>query len=170
MLRTLRNLLLMEALVAAVFVGIIATVLLNRLAYYQEAAEKATMELTISSIKSALRMRMATMMIEGRTSQYASLAQENPMDWLEQKPANYAGLVPAHPHPETLAGNWVFDPASRDLIYWVKHGEHFQADSSGERKVSLRLKLLSERPASESEAKILITGARIELGKTYKWF
>lgn len=170
MLRMLRNLLLLEVLAVTVFVGIMAAILLNRVAYYQEAAEKAHMELTISSVRSALRMRMATMMIEGRAAQFSSLAQDNPIDWLEQKPANYSGVLSADRVHESLAGKWVFDPATRTLVYWVEHGEHFQADSAGERKVRLQIVLMKEPPAAENSQASLATGARLILAEPYKWF
>lgn len=170
MLRALRNLVLFEVLAVTVAIGIIAAVLLNRLSYYQEAAEKANMELVISSIQSALRIRIATMMIEGRAGQYSTLAQHNPMDLLEQKPANYAGLSPSRLNPETLAGTWVFDPESRTLIYWIKHGDHFHPDSTGQRKVRLRI-ALSTDPAILIDTKTpLVTGARVVLVEPYKWF
>jgi hypothetical protein len=170
MLRTLRNLLLLEVLAITVFVGIMAAILLNRLAYYQEAAEKANMEMTISSVRSALRMRMATMMIEGREAQFPSLALDNPMEWLEQKPVNYAGVLSIQRAPGSLVGHWIFDPATRSLIYWVEHGEHFQPDSAGERKVRYQIVLMKEPPTAENSQISLITGARLVLAEPYKWF
>jgi type II secretory pathway pseudopilin PulG len=170
MLKLLRNLLLLEILAATVFVGIMAAILLNRVSYYQEAAEKANMELTISSLRSALRMRMAAMMIEGRAAQFPSLAQDNPMDWVEQIPANYSGVSSPDRGPNSLAGKWVFDTATRSLIYWVERGEHFRPDSAGERKVRLQIVLIKETPSAENAQPSLVTGARLVLLEPYKWF
>ena len=170
MLRILRNILLLEVLAAIALVGIVAAMFLNRLAYYQEAAEKANMELVISSMKSALRMRMATMMIEGHMAQYGKLADDDPMDWLEQKPDNYSSeILPAAP-PEMRMGRWAFDKSSRILSYWPEHTDHLQPDSEGQHRIRLRVLPLTEKTGAPNERAQLTTGVRIVLVEPYKWF
>ncbi|MDQ9170230.1 type II secretion system protein [Oxalobacteraceae bacterium R-40] len=170
MLKFLRNLLLMEVLIAVTVVGIFAAVLLNRLSYYQEKAEKANMELTISSIRSALRMRLAGMMIQGATKRYGEVAEDNPMDWLEHKPGNYGGLLTASRNLKEIKGNWFYDPASKSLIYWVKHGDHFRPDSANEKKVRLKIVLIHENGDPASAEANRVAGARIMLAEPYLWF
>jgi hypothetical protein len=55
-----------------------------------------------------------------RPSPTPTLAQDNPMTWLQQKPRNYAGEY-YDPTPGAVApGHWMFDLKSRDLIYVVQ--------------------------------------------------
>lgn len=169
MLRFLRNLLLMEVLIATAVVGIFAAMLLSRVAYYQEMAEKANMELVISSLKSALRMRLASMMIEGRAMRYGDLADDNAMDWLERVPANYGGHLPPSLDREELEGRWFFDPKSKTLVYWVKDGEHFKPDAANQKKVRLRVELRYQNGNPGSKAGEPVVGAQLVLVEPYQW-
>jgi type II secretory pathway pseudopilin PulG len=160
-----------ELMVVAILLGIVSTMLLNRLRFYQEAAEKAQMEYTVSTLKSALRLRKAALLVEGRAYAFGSLALENPMDWLETKPANYSPQIDAMTADSSLAGTWYFDRADRTLIYVVDHGDHFKLDSTGKKRVRLHMVrvptvsddalLKSGRAASESVA--------LELVEPFSW-
>ena len=55
--RCARGLTLFEFVVSLTVVMVFAGVLLERLRFYQEAAEKAAMEYTVSTLKTALQIR-----------------------------------------------------------------------------------------------------------------
>lgn len=169
MLRLFRNTLLMEVLIATLVIGIVAALLLSRLAHYQEMAEKAHMEMTVATVKSALRMRLASMMIEGRAHEYSGLAEQNPMEWLEQKPANYAGELTRSGSTADLQGNWYFDRSARSLVYFVKHGSNFKASSNGEKSISIGIILTYEPQVNDDKAGMLVTGARLQHRHAYEW-
>ena len=82
---------LLEFAVTASVLGILAFVLLDRMTYYQERAEKANMEYTVATVKTALLVEFSTLMVEGRMQESPALLLRNPMDWLVPKPANYLG-------------------------------------------------------------------------------
>ena len=82
---------LFELIVVVCIVAVMAGILLNRLRLYEEAAEKAAMQQTAAAIKSALQMRVASYMIGGRDNQIENLRNENPVSWLQENPAGYAG-------------------------------------------------------------------------------
>lgn len=170
MLKLFRNMLLMEVLVATVVIGIVATMLLSRLAYYQEMAEKANMEMTVAAVKSALRMRLAGMMLEGRAQEYPRLAEQNPMDWLEERPANYRGELPNAASLSELEGNWYFDRSARRLVYFVKYGANFKTGQGGDKSVSVRVILIYQPLANASESATLVTGAHLQNLHAYEWF
>ena len=128
-----------ELMVVAVLLGIVSAMLLNRLRFYQEAAEKAQMEYTVSVLKSALRLRKAALLVEGRAYDYGSLALENPMDWLETKPANYSAQMNAVKSDSNQAGVWYCDRTDRTLNYVVDRGDHFKLDSTGQKRVRLHM-------------------------------
>jgi len=166
----------LELLVAAALVAVFAAILLNRLAFYQEAAEKAKVEYSISILKSALRMQMATMLVEGRTEDYALLARQNPLDWLEEKPADseYVSVAAGSTVTRNMAGQWQFDAENRTLTYWPVRDEHLQADASGYKRIRLHVKAIFNAPAPKSgtptePAKEVIVSVRLHV-EPYQWF
>ncbi len=162
----------LELLIVTIMLGVIVTVLLNRFLYYQEAAEKARMEYTASALKSALRLRMASLLVQGRAQEFRLLAQDNPMDWLEQPPDNYLGRL-TNPDIEGLQrGNWYFDVSSRELVYLVKQGEYFQPDSSGRKQVRLQIVFAHNQSdlGPEQQAGYPTDSVRLVLVEPYQWF
>src|SRR5438128_2565943 len=73
---------LIELIVVVCIVALCAALLLDRLRFYQEAAEKAVMEYTVATVKSALQLRVAAMLVRGEEKNIGSLVRANPVDWL----------------------------------------------------------------------------------------
>ncbi len=163
----------LELLVTVTIFGIIAAVLLDRLLYYQELAEKAHMEYTITRLKSALRLQMANMLVTGRAQDISSLAYQDPITWLvDGKPANYLGSL-NNPNPENLgAGSWYFDVSSRTLVYLVQRGRYFQSDNGGAKRVRWQMTFLRNQSLAEGDsAKNHPTDSvSIKLLEPYRWF
>ncbi len=164
-----RGFLLFELLVVVLMIAILAAVLLERLRFYQEAAEKANIEYTISALKSALRVQMATMMVEGRVQEYGQLERQNPMDWLEEKPRNYSLGAPAV--IGACKGCWSYDSASRTLTYWPMHDKYLRPDSSGQKRIRLRVRALRDTASNDVDAKgeKLIMRVVLEVDEPYSW-
>jgi type II secretory pathway pseudopilin PulG len=155
----------LEFVTIVALIGIVAVVLLSRLFYYEEQAEKAQMEYTATALKNALRVQMSLLLIQGRTQEYAALAQQNPLDWLEPQDVTEKGAG-SHGKP-TLAGSWNFDPASHTLVYAVKHGNHFVPDSGGQKRVRWRVDLIRDLPGSTNGP---VIGLALVLIEPYRWF
>ena len=115
--RTAAGFTLFELVLVVCLVGIFASVGLERMLRYQELAEKTAMERTINILRSALAMQLAARISSGGIAQTAGLAQENPMDWLAERPSNYLGALHATTDAETARGSWYFDPNSGELVY-----------------------------------------------------
>jgi len=128
-----------ELMVVVAVLAIFAGLLLERLLYYQEVVEKLHMELTARALKSALRMEIANDLMAGRRISVARLARENPMEWLDQKPANYAGETTKLDLERSQQGSWYFDSDHGELVYLVNRGRHFQLDSEGYKRVRYRV-------------------------------
>ena len=75
---------LIELIVVVCIVALCAALLLDRLRFYQEAAEKAVMEYTIATVKSALQLRVAYMLVRGDEKKIGALDRANPVDWLKE--------------------------------------------------------------------------------------
>jgi general secretion pathway protein G len=129
---------LIEFLVVVVVVSIVSAILLDRVKFYQQQAEKTTMEATASAIQAALHMRMAGYLASGRNLEIARLVNENPIDWLARKPDNYAGAFDGLGASDVPEGSWYFDLTDRTLVYRVRYGRAFVPDRDGKKEVRYR--------------------------------
>ena len=164
---------LLELIVVVSIVALLAGTLLSRIPYYQEQAEKTVMEQMAGAMQSALIMRYGSLMAHGAGAEKGlnALAIDNPMDWLQQKPKNYAGEF-FDPTPKTVApGHWMFDLKSRELIYVLDRSDHFTPGKDGQKWIRFHVRLEYESPAGGA------TGSRKELASTlfeptqpYRWF
>ena len=164
---------LLELAGSLVLLAIAATVLLGRLAYYEELAEKAKMEATIRAIRSAMQVRMAKMMIEGRVQEYHLLTRQNPIDWLDdRKPDDYRGAFSSSDMADQTAAGWYFDTTENTLMYLPRNGRYFQSDSAGTKRVRLKVRPVSGQPAGSgpSTAGSAADTVRLELVEPYRWF
>jgi len=135
---------LLEFFIASVIIGLVAVFLLERLLSYQEYAEKAAMELTVTNMRSGLRLQVAELMTQERLNEMGTLVKQNPVHWLETSPPNYLGEL-APPVPKTLAqGNWYFDTSRRELVY-LPHNSRLTPWR--DRKEPLRFQVISVRQA-----------------------
>ena len=75
---------LIELVVVIIIISTLGAVLLDRMWFYQEAAEKAAMEQMAGTLRSALHFQIADRLLNGKTADIADLAQDNPMDWLAE--------------------------------------------------------------------------------------
>ncbi len=161
-----RGFTLFELAVAVVIISILAWVLLTRLAYYQEMAEKAALESTVRVIKTGLQIRLAELIIGNRQGEAATLEVEDPMRWLEPRPANYAG---AYREPPTL-GKWYFDATARQLVYVVNTGERLDLGTVADTKqIRFRALLLKDRLNVGGAVVESVTGITLTAVTPYRW-
>ena len=167
-----RRMALFEFAVVVAMIGALSAVLLNRLHYYQEVAEKSDMEYTVGAIKSALRMRMATMMVEGHAQEFHVLAEQNPMDWLDQKPHSYRGSLANPTSKQVQPGSWYFDSTKRCLVYVLERGDQFLPNSGGQKRVRWQMTILRNQfdPMLQNGAAQATDSVALRLVEPYKWF
>ncbi len=160
---------LLEFWVVAIVFGILAAILLDRLLFYQEAAEKARMESTVATLKGALRLKIVALMVQGRTPECARLAQQNPMDWLESKPVDYLGEFRGAP-PESDLRGWYYEGAAHVLVYRVNNGRLFVPDSRGQRQVRFGITQLPGDLRDSRDACVFLINAPILMPvEPYRW-
>ena len=132
---------LFELAVVAVVVGILAAMLLKRVLFYLEAAERVAAQQVAGTLRSALNLQVARLMVKGREREIAGLAAQNPMDWLAQKPGNYRGEFYG-PTPDQIGlGNWYFDRTGKKLVYLFKNID--TSSNIPENKLIFKVKLIS---------------------------
>ncbi len=108
---------LLELVVVIGLVGILASVALERLLRYQEIAEKTAMEATIGALRSAQTLQVASRILHTGLPSAATLAEENPIDWLATPPAGYLGGLYDPPIAQVPPGSWYFDMKNKELVY-----------------------------------------------------
>ena len=165
---------LIELVVVIIVISTLGAVLLDRMWFYQEAAEKAAMEQLAGTLRSALHFQIADRLLNGKTADMAELAQDNPMDWLAEPPANYVGDRFAPPVGEVPKGSWYFDLKDRQLVYLVSRGEHFTPNQQGRKEVRYAVRLIFTQNKAKADPKSadiqLVNGVILALVQPYTWF
>lgn len=163
---------LIELIIVVVIIAILTGLFINRVLFYQEQAEKAAMEGVAGAIQSALILQYGQILTRGKPSDVAALAKDNPMNWLQKKPGNYAGEF-YEPTPQSVdSGNWVFDLKTRDLIYLVHNTGHFKPGRDGKSWIRFHVATYFEPwllPSLQNAAPEL-TGLLFEPVEPYSWF
>jgi general secretion pathway protein G len=162
---------LFELVVAGAIVLAVVGVLLDQIRFYQEQAERSAMRSTIALLQSALALRAMAVLVRGDPASIGRLERENPMDWLAQQPANYAGAFYGDPPERISGGGWYFDRAARTLIYQVWRGGHFE--SSPEDRQEIRFRVVAEYGDLDGSGQTAMRGLkRLHIGsdKPYRWF
>jgi general secretion pathway protein G len=161
---------LIELAVVVSVIGVLAAVLLDRMLFYQEQAEKAAMEQMAGTLRSALHLQTASLFAKSRADDIPRLLKQNPMNWLAEKPVNYRGEYFA-PKPQDIEpGSWYFDLQSGELVYLVNNDQHFHIDERERNRVRFRTRLVTSiQEIGKSDDKT-IEGATLDAVVPYKWF
>ncbi|HZE11988.1 MAG TPA: type II secretion system protein [Burkholderiales bacterium] len=161
---------LVELIVVICIIGVTAALLLERLRYYQEGAEKAAMEYTVGALKSALQLQVAGLLLKGRERDLEKLARANPIDWLQDPPPGYRGEFRA-PEPVVPPGSWYFDAARGELVYVPNLHAHLRPGPDGSKRLRFRAMLEYEpsKPGAQRERGTL-TAMRMVAVTPYAWF
>jgi|SRR5882724_10992776 len=114
----------LEFIVSFVLFAIFLIVFMERAFYYQAVAEKTALEMTVANMRTGLRYKVADLMLKNRMSEIPTLADENPMNWLEERPENYLGEFDVAPQTGTT-GKWYYDRRGHELVYTVNNRRHF---------------------------------------------
>lgn len=159
-----------EFVIVCALFGVLGAVLLDRLAYYQEVAEKAYFEYTVSALRNALRAHVATLMVEGRFQDSLLLAGQNPMSLLESMPDNYLGESPPLTPECFVTGNWYFDAGNGTLVYLVKTGRSFESANHGNKTVRLAMVRVGARVRiADSDGPGMGDGIELRVVEPYTW-
>jgi general secretion pathway protein G len=99
------------ALTIAIF-GVLAALLLQRLAVIEEDAERIEVDLTIRNMRVGIQLAIGERNMRGEEDRLAEVAAASPVDMLGKYPRGFV----AAPEP-TAAGEWAYDPLRRELSY-----------------------------------------------------
>ncbi|MDO8413906.1 MAG: type II secretion system protein [Gallionellaceae bacterium] len=169
--RSSKGFTLIELIVVICLVAIFASVLLERVLFYQEQAEKAAMEQVASALQSALTMQHGRLLARGMESDITTLAADNPMSWLAKIPKNYSGEFYDVSPRSVAPGNWMFDLKTRNLVYILDRGNFFTPGKDGHKWIHFRVNFLYEAsPDKSGKGKQELVGTLFEPTEPYRWF
>ena len=159
---------LFELTVCIALIGVFAGVLLDRLLYYEEVAEKAVVELQATTLKVALQVHIGDLISRNQKLDYAVIARENPMRWLEQPLVGYRGEFSTDAAAELPKGSWYFDRSTAELVYLVKLDRNFRPASDGPTRVRWHVRLV--RPEGAPTKDSTVVGLQFVPVAPYRWF
>jgi general secretion pathway protein G len=155
------------ATVTCITVVLILT-FLNRVLFYQEQVERAAMIGLVTGVQSSLNMQQMGFLLRNEETKIAALATENPVNFLDEKPLNYAGEF-FDPAPDAIApGNWAFDLKSREMIYVPDHARHISFTGEGQKWIRYQVKLI-QGITKEASGKGNLASVTFEPVIPYRW-
>lgn len=159
-----RGFTLYELVIAILVISVLAAVLLTRLQYYQQYAEKTAMEVTVRNMRNGLRQQVADLMMQDKMDEAGKLLQQNPIAWLDKPPPNYLGELTA-PLEDTLpSASWYFDLSSRELVYVPgSHLLFFDHVANAEKPVRYRVTATIHRPEIKTDSPWKVEGLSLVL-------
>ena len=160
---------LLELAVSLAVIAVFAGVLLQRLQFYQEAAEKARIELEVTKLKLALQARVGAQIAEQRPVDFAAVARENPMSWLDQPMTGYRGESGPAEARLVPPGSWYFDRDRLELVYRPVRDRYLAPDSTGRKRVRIKVEVLRARAGARKDDDAM-RGLQLRLVETYRWF
>lgn len=168
-----RGFTLVELSATLVVVAILAAVLFRMLTDYAESAEKTAMEQVASSVRAGLHLRVAGMIALGTDSAVPKLANQNPMDWLSDKPHIYVGAIYGVAPPELAPPrSWYFDSKANELVYRVARTRSLESPRNPHNEIRFKVTVEQGRlPGTERLGRPLRGLSKVEFGpvEPYRW-
>ena len=147
----------LELALAAVLVLLLAGLLLDRLSAYQVDTERVAVKQLVGALRTALAVRSAKAIARGGETGLLALAYQNPVEWLQERPANYLGEHFSANNDVLPRGHWYFDRTQRALVYLPYAHKSFSTEI--QKMLIFKVKLLHmPEPAEANGRKAVTTG------------
>lgn len=160
---------LLELAVVVCIVAVLFNLALDRLLRYAEIAEKSAMEQSVAAMRSALALRFASLYLRGTGEALQRLPDENPMDWLAEKPPGYLGEL-ATPSLEQLERpSWYYDRRTRELVYVPLRTRFLDSGPLGDVRIRYRV-VVRFQPAAEAGGLPSLDRLGIDPSAPIRWF
>jgi type II secretory pathway pseudopilin PulG len=157
---------LLELMLLICIIGVLTVTVTERFLYYRERAEKTMMDATLAAIKMGLQIRLAELIIANRQGNASELERENPMRWLDQKPANYAGAYST----SAKGGGWYFAADVRQLVYVPNSSSYLQTARPAARELRFKVGLRYDQIEGGGGKSRAPSGVAILPVDSYHWF
>jgi hypothetical protein len=158
----------LELAVVVVLIAILLGSFLHMVRYYQEQAEKMSVELTIVNIKTGLLQEIAGRLTQHEGRDARSLVGANPVQWLSGPPPGYLGEFKDVDQSLVQPGSWYFDIGSGELVYKLNLSNNFKLERAATMRPEIRWRVGSRAafPGGEVPVEALALLETVE----YRWF
>lgn len=135
---------LLELVVVISIIALLFVYAFRHIIAVEVLAEKATMENTLGSLRSALAIQFAQRIATHRLVSIAELDGENPVKFLNRPPNNYLGELEGIDPAGITGGHWYFDASKRTLVYRVKNEDYFVSALGSPARATFKVALVYE--------------------------
>jgi hypothetical protein len=149
----------LQSALYVVIAGVVATVLLERLLTYAEAAEKSAVEATVSRLSSAMYARLALLVLRGDAQAVQTLEGQSPFRVARADSPAYLGEFDGEP-PGAEGGSWYFDRGRRELVYLPKLTRYLHGAGNGPGPASIRFRTEVRRSATNAYTSVALVPVR----------
>jgi len=164
-----RGFTLLELVVVICIISLLAVVALG---YYRKLlieVEQTTLEYNVGSLRSALAMQFAAYYVAGRLEGIQTLIEDNPMEFLTQKPKNYLGSLTVRQAHNIQSGHWYYDNEAKLLIYLVQNSEYFISNLKGKPRIRFKILPVYSDTLNGEQNKKYISGLELKSLEPYHW-
>jgi general secretion pathway protein G len=151
-----------------VIIGVLMVILLDRVDFYRELAEKTAMEQLAREMGWALRLRAAELMLANRNDEIGGLDGVNPIHATEMQVANYAGAGTSAQEASVAGGRWYFNNQTRELVYFPELTSNFVREGTARPRIAWRAIVVQQ--ATQAGGRLRPVWVRFELTRPYRWF
>ncbi len=148
-----RGFTLFELAVATSLIGLLAALLLSRLAHYQEQAERVAVRQLVANMRTALAAHSAHVYAARGVEGLRELAGRNPIDLLASVPDNYAGEYSDPDVAKIPQGSWYFDRADNSLVFLPTKHQSFSKKTSLLLRFNVKLLSNSDPQHADGQSK-----------------
>lgn len=152
-----------EFVSALALLAVFGGCLLERLADYEELAEKTMVDLTIGSIRDGIRHELIRSLLDGQDVAPMQWLERNPLHWSLRPPGSYMGEVAKWPQA-LQPGAWYFIKDGGMLVYVPRRHRHLSVVSDTPTRLSWHLVPSGSKGFARLEA------VRIEAHPPFSWF
>lgn len=108
-------------LIIAVAIVVSAYLLFHVLDRLQRTVEKQKVDAIATILRQQLRLKFNELVAQHRNNDAQYFVGANPINWLAQKPKNYAGELFGPKVEKVVPGQWYFDLRDRSVVYLIRN-------------------------------------------------
>ena len=160
---------MVELSIVFILLAILVAVLLNRILAVQADAERVGLEYFVATLRSAVGIKVATLVARDDLPGMAALVDSNPMDLLPETPGNYRGVLAGSAKVES--GEWYFDRSKQALVYRIQNTEIFHGGFGPPAEVRFVLApvYVDRNNNGRYDAGDTVRFVRLETARSYRW-
>jgi len=154
-----------------VVIAAISVLVVVALHYYYKLlvdVERSTMELDLTTLRSAISLQVADHFAKGTLADLEKLIHSNPVDLLDKKPVRYLGVINYCELDDIEKGHWFFDDKESNLVYLVKHQLYFETTLAPPARARFKIEPVFTERLLRGRKKY-VTGLILKKQEPYRW-